>query len=96
MRLDIEKQRKQTPKRFAYAIEQLQKLGFKIVYQDELKLSIAFKEQTVTLYPYSGWFTGKSVVDGRGIHELLKQLKNSGTKSLPAAEGPLGVNPFQV
>lgn len=26
-------------------------------------------------YPFTGWHTGKSIKDGRGIQNLLKQLK---------------------
>lgn len=37
-------------------------------------LQFTFRGSPVTLYPYSGWFTGKTVKDGRGIMNLLKQI----------------------
>ena len=46
-------------------------------YQYEYRattLQFIFRGSPVTLYPYSGWFTGKTVKDGRGIHNLLKQI----------------------
>ena len=33
------------------------------------------KGERVMVYPYTGWFTGKTVKDGRGINNLLKQIK---------------------
>lgn len=37
-------------------------------------LQFIFRGSPVTLYPYSGWFTGRTVTDGRGIKNLLKQI----------------------
>lgn len=75
MRLDIERQKELEPKRFAYAIEKLQELGLIITDQVKGRIQFEFKGEIVTFYPYSGWFTGKTVKDGRGIELLLKQLK---------------------
>lgn len=75
MRLNQEREIAETPKRFEYAITELKKLGFEIIRQDKITVCFIFKEAVVTLYPYSGWHTGKTVVDGRGIENLLKQLK---------------------
>jgi hypothetical protein len=36
-----------------------------------------FKNELVKFFPYSGWHTGKSIVDGRGIKKLLAQLKEN-------------------
>jgi len=58
----------------AYTKAQLESLGFNIVYEDTTKLQFFHNEKLVTIFPYSGWFTGKSVVDGRGFHNLLIQL----------------------
>jgi hypothetical protein len=74
-RLDIERQHKILPKRMQYAIEQIEKLGYVIHFKDDTRISFMFKEKQVTLFPYSGWHTGKSIKDGRGIDLLLKQLK---------------------
>jgi len=45
--------------------------------QDEHKLQFSFKDEIVTLYPYSGWHTGKSITDGRGINKLLTQISHT-------------------
>ena len=37
-------------------------------------LQFTFRGSPVTLYPYSGWFTGRTITDGRGIKNLLKQI----------------------
>lgn len=75
-RLDKEKQMEQEPKRMKFAKNELEKLGFVILYEDNTKLKFNFKGETITLFVYSGWHTGKSIKDGRGIDNLLKQLKH--------------------
>jgi sporulation-control protein spo0M len=59
-----------------YAVEQIEALGYE-VYQCVGKMCLYFeyKDQTVTFYPYKGWATGKSIKDGRGIKNLIKQIK---------------------
>lgn len=32
---------------------------------------------SISFFPFTGWFSGKKVVDGRGIENLIKQLKKS-------------------
>lgn len=74
-RLDTDRQNALEPKRIEYAVEKIQALGIEIVSRDERKITFLFKNETVTLFPYSGWHTGKSIKDGRGIGLLLKQLQ---------------------
>lgn len=74
-RLDKEKQKKIEPKRMEYAKTEIQKLGYTIVYEDENELMFQFKGKTISFYPYSGWHTGATIKDGRGIEKLLKQLR---------------------
>lgn len=74
-RLDIEKQKELEPKRIQFAKEAIDEAGYRITYEDKTKIQFQFKGETVTLYPYSGWHTGKSIEDGRGIDKLLKQIK---------------------
>lgn len=75
MRLDIDKQRELEPKRFEYAIVEIQKLGYEVSYHNPTWIKFEYKGSLVTLYPYSGWFTGKTVKDGRGIDKLLKKIQ---------------------
>jgi len=75
-RLDLERQEKLEPERLEYASEKLHELGFlDLVFPDEKCIQFVFKGQTVTFFPYSGWHTGKSIKDGRGLQRLLNQLK---------------------
>jgi ribonuclease HIII len=75
-RLDQDREKQEQPKRVQFAKDEIEKLGYEIITQDETKLVFQYKGHNVTLYPYSGWFTGKMVTDGRGIHKLLNQIKN--------------------
>lgn len=73
-RLDKERESELQPKRLQFAKNAIEHLGFEITYESEKELRFEFKGETVYLFPYSGWHTGKSIVDGRGINKLLKQL----------------------
>lgn len=74
-RLDIERQAKLEPKRMQFAINCIKHLGHEITFQNERELRFLFKGEEIKLFPYSGWHSGKSIVDGRGIEKLLKQIK---------------------
>ena len=76
-RLDIERQRRLEPKRIATAIRSVEELGLQIKYKDSTKIMFDFKGSNVTYFPYSGWATGKTIQDGRGLTNLLKQLKST-------------------
>lgn len=75
MRLNQERQKELEPKRLQYAKEQIEKLGLVIKEMDSTKIQFEYKGNTITLFPYSGWHSGKGIVAGRGIDKLLKQLK---------------------
>lgn len=74
MRLNIERQKKLEPTRMEFAKEQLAKLGYDITFECDTRIEFIYREETVILFPYSGWHTGKSIKDGRGISKLLKQI----------------------
>lgn len=68
------------PRRVQYAREQLSSLDLSISFEYNAALRcfiIADGASIIRYYPYTGWFTGKSVKDGRGIHNLIKQLKDN-------------------
>lgn len=73
-RLDQEKQNKEQPRRIRYAITQIENLGVDVLFKSETEIQFLHKEEKVNFFPYSGWHTGRSIVDGRGIDNLLKQL----------------------
>lgn len=75
-RLDTERQQEFEPKRMQHAINQLESLGFKVIkILNNNELWFSFNGSVVRFFPYSGWHTGKTIKDGRGIENLLKQLK---------------------
>ena len=74
-RLNEERQRELEPKRMEYAIAELLKLGYTPTFVGDKILTFIFKGEKVSLFPYSGWHSGKPIKDGRGIEKLLKQLK---------------------
>jgi hypothetical protein len=76
MRLNIERQKELEPKRMAYAHERLTTLtDVDILETTDKKIVFNFKGKKNTIYPFTGYFNGKSIKAGRGIEELLKQLK---------------------
>lgn len=73
-RLDQEREKLLQPIRISNAQTQLEKLGFTITFSDETRIDFIFKGHKVQFWPYSGWHSGKSIKDGRGLKNLLKQL----------------------
>lgn len=75
-RLNTVRQDQVEPRRIEYAIRRIEQLGHEITLRDNRKIQFKHKGHTVTFFPYSGWATGKTIDDGRGLDRLLKQLKN--------------------
>ena len=64
-------------RRTAYAREQIEALGYTVTEnKSNRSLEFQYKGNTVRIFPYKGWFTGKGIKDGRGIANLLKQIKS--------------------
>lgn len=74
-RLDTDRQKDFEPKRMEYAEEKLAELNISATRISDAELHFEWKGNTIKLFPYSGWHTGKGIKDGRGIDNLLKQLK---------------------
>lgn len=62
------------PGRISYAINKIQEAGYPCEQINKTTIRFFYRDSQVLVYPYTGWFTGKSVKDGRGIHNLLKQI----------------------
>ena len=75
-RLDTERQKALEPKRIETAIKEIENLGITVLGIYDTHIKFLFKDETVTYFAYSGWATGKSIKDGRGLKNLLKQLNN--------------------
>jgi len=74
-RLDKEREAALQPERIEHAVKKITELGFEIIYRDETRIDFMFKGSKIQFYPYSGWHTGATIKDGRGINNLLSQIK---------------------
>ena len=62
------------PERMAHAKKKIGQAGYVYSCPNDLTISFRYKCETVLFYPFTGWFTGKTVQDGRGLQNLLKQI----------------------
>lgn len=63
------------PGRWQRAKNLLAGKGYMIEESLEQKcLRFPYKGNIVTFWPYTGWFSGKGIRDGRGIDNLIKQI----------------------
>lgn len=74
-RLDQEIEARLQPKRIVTAKQEITKLGFEIIKETSTAIQFVFKGSVVTYFPYSGWASGKSIQDGRGLENLLNQIR---------------------
>lgn len=74
-RLDKQKEDKLQPTRMNVAITKITELGYEIIDRKKVSLSFMFKGSKVTYFPYSGWASGKTITDGRGLENLINQIK---------------------
>ena len=70
--------RKETlqPKRIQFAIAALKRIGITETEADNTSVSFKHKGNTIKLYAFTGWYSGKGVKDGRGIANLINELKS--------------------
>lgn len=76
-RLNQEREKYLQPLRVQVAKTAIEKLGLIVVHEDNTKIVFWYKGSPIQFYPYSGWHTGKTIKDGRGLQNLLKQLIKS-------------------
>lgn len=76
-RLNEERQKVLEPERMRHAIKKITALGYDIISQDNTSIRFIHNGRTVIYYPYSGWATGASIRDGRGLKNLLSQLNTN-------------------
>lgn len=75
-RQDQERQAELEPKRMNFIVNILNHLELEILDRDNTKVKFMFKGSKVTFFPYSGWHSGKTITDGRGVENLVKQLQD--------------------
>jgi len=77
-RLNTERQAKLEPERTEVAINALKELGFEVVVVNNTEINFNYKGAIIKYFPYSQWASGKTINDGRGLNNLLKQLGLTG------------------
>jgi transcription-repair coupling factor (superfamily II helicase) len=75
MRLNIERQQELEPKRLEHYKKKLEDFGYEVTIVSATTLTFEFKGSLINVFPYSGWHTGKTIKDGRGLSNLIKQIK---------------------
>ena len=73
-RLDRDRQNKLEPVRLDAALTKIKAAGLEIIRVDDKKVVFEFKGAEIQYFAYSGWATGKTIKDGRGLNKLLNQL----------------------
>lgn len=63
-----------TPDRMQYAAKLLRDNGHEVISTEVGQLTV---NNHIILWVYTGWWSGKGVGSGRGIHELVKKLKET-------------------
>ena len=64
------------PARMQYARTKITELGYEILNPDAKNVILFyFKDKPVYFFPFTGWHSGRSITDGRGIKKLLNQIK---------------------
>lgn len=75
-RLNQQRQSELEPKRLKFAKQEIEKLGYKTEVVSETELQFQYLNKKVCFFPYSGWASGSTINNGRGLKKLLKQIKN--------------------
>ena len=74
-RLNKEREALLQPERLEHAIKEIENLGYTITQRTNTSITFGYMDAYVTFFPYSGWHSGKSIKDGRGLQNLLNQIK---------------------
>jgi hypothetical protein len=85
-RLDAERQAQLEPERMKAALKALSDLGFRPEVVNNTEVNFSYKDAIIKYYPYSGWASGKTIKDGRGLKNLLEQLTYEGPNQYPPFE----------
>lgn len=56
-----------------YAKKRFYQAGIPVVDETSLSIIVRCNCNRVEYFPYTGWFSGKGVHDGRGIEKLIAQ-----------------------
>ena len=74
-RLNQDRQKRLEPIRMKTARLALEKLGYEVQVIGTTQLQFEHQGKQINYFPYSGWASGATIKDGRGLTKLLNQLK---------------------
>lgn len=75
-RLDIDRENKLEPKKLEFTLLALTKFDcVSNIFHNGTTISFTYKGNIIRFHAYTGWASGKSIKDGRGLQNLLNQLK---------------------
>jgi hypothetical protein len=66
---------KKEPSRFEYATDKLIEAGHRVVLDPQDNKSLIINGY-IKLWPYTGWWAGKRIGSGRGVHNLIERIKD--------------------
>ena len=75
-RLNQKRQNQLEPVRVDYAKQKLTEIGATVLSETDKEIKFQYKNITATIFPYSGWWSGKGIGSDRGIDKMLNALKN--------------------
>lgn len=87
MKKEREERRKSLePSRVQYATDLLIEAWYAVAWDEREKAIYIYKSNDrknhiAKLYPYKGWWTGKGIGSGRGVHELIKKLGENNVRN---------------
>lgn len=73
-RLNQDREKELQPKRVATTKKKLVDMGFLVEQKDHTCLQFEWEGNTISFWPYSGWFSGKGLGDGRGFDNMLTRM----------------------
>lgn len=73
-RLDQERESRLQPHRIAFVKSKLEQRGYELTFTGKDRVEFEHNGHTIKFWPYSGWHSGKTIVDGRGFKSLFRQL----------------------
>lgn len=84
--MKLEERNKIEPTRFEYATDKLMQAGHRVGLdpKDEKALIV---NGYIRFWPFTGWFSGKGIGSGRGIHTLVNKLTEVAPAPKEAEEG---------
>ena len=74
---ELLKERRQSREggRIDYAKRRFEEAGIVYIYNENIKaIEFAYKGCVIRFFPYTGWASGRTIQDCRGIDNLLKQI----------------------